>query len=183
MIVLAIDTETTGLVTAPLMPLDRQPHVIQFSGLLVEIDRTETTILDEFTTFIKPPRKELFSEKISKLTQITWENLENAPPFADVAERIFDDLIYLSPAVAAHNLSFDRMVLDFEAQRLGREIVWPERMICTVEQTNYVKGFRLDLGGLHEGLHGEKFAGAHQASADVGALVRCLITMHERGMI
>jgi hypothetical protein len=61
-------------------------------------------------------------------------------------------------------------------------VKWPRR-ICTVEQTQHIKGFRLNLSGLHEFLFGEKFSGAHRAKVDVAALVRCSSEMFKREML
>lgn len=108
--------------------------------------------------------------------------LAEAPPFSAVAERIFS-VVEKYHVVAAHHLSYDREMLDLEARRLGREIKWPRRCICTVEQTVHLRGFYLDLTSLHEHLLGSKFEGAHRAEGDVGALVRCLVEMRRRGEI
>ena len=179
MIVLALDTETSGLLESRLMKADRQPHVLQFCGILTDIDTGE--VQDEFTTFVRPPRKELLSDKISKITGITWKDLEQAPEFKDVATRIFN-MIAAAPIVVAHNLSFDQEVLDTEAKRLGTVIMWP-KVCCSTEATVHLKGYRLTLSELHEYLTGTEFEKAHSADADVKALVRCLIEMRKKDFI
>ena len=179
MIVLALDCESTGLMEGRLLKHDRQPHVIQFAATLVNLDTGER--IHEYDTFVQPPGKELLSDKVSKITGIVWDDLKNAPFFFDVADRILP-LIELSPMAVAHNLSFDRDVLDTEARRLGRSIKWP-KMFCTAEATVHLKGFRLDLASLHEHLVGMDLIGGHRADADVAALVRCLIAMRKKDLI
>jgi hypothetical protein len=73
-------------------------------------------------------------------------------------------------------------MVDIEAQRLGIELRWP-RLVCTVEQTIALKGYRLSLENLHKELFGEPFEGAHRAKADVAALTRCCRELFKRGMI
>jgi DNA polymerase III epsilon subunit-like protein len=81
--------------------------------------------------------------------------------------------------VIAHNLSYDRDMLNIEFQRLGHFIAWPPGL-CTVEQSVHYKGYRLNLTGLHEYLFGQPFAGAHRARPDVEALTRCCVEMFKR---
>ena len=175
--VLAIDTETTGLVESRLKRLEFQPHVIQFSAALVDLDAGETK--EEFSTFVRLPRQDLLTEHITKVTRITQEDLSKAELFSHYFPKI-RKMIESAEAVAAHNLSYDRDVLDIEARRLEADIAWPERLICTVEASAHASGFRLDLENLHKLLLGRGFAEAHDARADVGALVRCLVEMKRR---
>ena len=85
----------------------------------------------------------------------------------------------------AHNLSYDYAVLMAEFSRCCTEgsVKWPIRRICTVQETEFMKGFRLNLTSLHEELFGEPFAGAHRARTDVEALTRCCIELFKRGDI
>ncbi len=57
------------------------------------------------------------------------------------------------------------------------------RLICTVESTEHIKGFRLTLTKLHEHLFGEAFPSAHRAENDVRPLTRCFIELYNRGII
>lgn len=178
MIVLAIDTETTGLVESPLARVKFQPHVIEFSCAEVDLDSGE--VRDQETILIRPPDLSLIREKITEITGITVDVIRDAPQFASVADRVFSR-VERHESVAAHNLSYDKMVLDLEAARLGRSVKWPRRRICTVEQSAHLFGYNLDLTSLHEYLLGAKFEGAHSAAGDVMALVRCLVEMRKRG--
>lgn len=177
--VLAIDTETTGLIANRLMSRERQPHVIQFSSCLLDLDSAE--IFHEYSTYVKPPARDLLSDKILKITGIRWEDLEGAPAFAAVAEKV-TSIIESAPVVVAHNLAYDRGVIDVETARLGRSVAWP-RGICSVEQTIHLVGRRLDLSELHQFLTGSGHVNAHRADADVSALVRCLVEMRRRDML
>lgn len=187
MMALLIDTETTGLIENRSMPLDRQPEVIEFFGLRANLDsgKVRTT----YQVLIRPSRP--FQEQDTRsetgrkrrgttsITGITNQMLERSPLFSKVADKIID-LVEGSGTVVAHNVTFDREVLDIEAERLGRRITWPP-LICTVEQSTFYRGYRLSLGELHEHLFQEKFSGAHRAEADVRALLRCCVEMRRRG--
>jgi DNA polymerase III epsilon subunit family exonuclease len=174
---LLFDTETTGLVGSRQLKLDEQPEIIEFYGCLVDLKKGK--IHQEYETLIKP-KKEI-SAKITEITTITNEQLKDAPAFADVAEKILEQLEG-APLVIAHNVSFDKDMIDIEFERLERKVAWP-RLLCTVEQTIHIKGHRLSLTKLHQLLFNEPFAGAHRAKEDVQALMRCCIELHKREMI
>lgn len=174
------DTETTGLITNRKLKLDKQPHIIEFYGCLADLKKGK--VLSEINTFIKPPDPSLVTPEITRITGITYDDLKDAPPFASVAEDIFRTL-EKSPILIAHNLSFDKEMIDIEAERLSRSVKWPKRLLCTVEQTVHIKGFRMNLSGLHEHLFGEPFAGAHRAKIDVDALMRCSVKLVKMGVL
>lgn len=171
------DTETTGLVNNATIKLDQQPEVIEFYGCLYDLKKKK--LKAEFDTLIKP--KKPVDEKITQITGITNDMLKGAPAFKDVADKIAKH-IEGAPLAIAHNLSFDMEMLGFEFKRLERKLKWPP-VLCTVEQTVHLKGFRLSMSNLHEYLFGETFTGAHRAKVDVHALVRCAVELHKRKVI
>jgi len=180
------DTETTGLVDNRTLKLERQPEIIEFYGCLVDLGK-KGKIISEVDTLIKP--KNPLTDKpvsggkktITDITGISNEMLKDAPRFKDVAKRIHD-AITKAPLVIAHNASFDREMVQIEFERLKEKIKFP-KIICTVEQTIYMKGYRLSLSALHQELFGEPFAGAHRAKVDVSALVRCCVELHKRKIL
>lgn len=185
-IILAFDTETTGLVGNHTIRIDKQPHIIEFYGCLFNLQSGET--IAELDLLIRPPQplsdQPIFGEKktTTQITGISNEMLSSCPTFPAVADQLFTFIQQQPALLAAHNLSYDKEMLDLEAERLNRTINWP-RGICTVEQTVHLKGHRLTLPALHEHLFNEKFADAHRAKTDTQALVRCLLELHKRGII
>lgn len=173
---LLLDTETTGLIFNHLLPLDRQPEVIEFYGVVMDLQAQERQ--SDIHFFIKPSKP--VSEEITKITRITNEMLETAPTFPAVAEQI-KAAIEGAPIVIAHNLAFDMEALDIEFERLGQFLNWPQARLCSVEQTVHLRGFRLSLTALHEHLFGEPFKESHQAKVDVQAMARCLCELVKRG--
>jgi DNA polymerase-3 subunit alpha (Gram-positive type) len=173
---LVFDTETTGLVKNMLQPLDRQPHIIEFFALSLDSAGNE---LEAFHYLCNPKIK--LEEKITEITGITSEMLKDEKPFSAIAQHILE-LIEVHDEVVAHNLSFDKTVVDVEMKRCGKKVKWPS-LICTVEATEYMKGHRLNMNALHEMLFGVVFTGAHRAENDVRALARCFNELRKMGVV
>lgn len=172
---LIFDTETTGLIENMSTRPERQPEVIEFCGIM--IDRSGK-VLEELDQLIKPVTP--ITEEITGMNGITNDMVAKCQTFRGYAEGI-RDIIERSDFVVAHNAAFDRDMIDAEIKRLGMTpIAWP-RIICTVEATIHLKGYRLTLSALHQLLFNEPFKGAHRARADVEALARCVVELIKRG--
>jgi DNA polymerase III epsilon subunit-like protein len=172
---LIFDTETTGLIDNILIPMSRQPRIIEFTGILFN-DGIEDSI---YSTLFDPD--EHITPEITRITGIRNEDLKGKPRFQDKFDQIAS-LIENSDEVVAHNLSFDKQMIDFEMLRCQTTVEWP-RVICTVESTEHVKGYRLKLGELHEFLFGETFRDAHRGETDTRALARCFFELRNRGSV
>lgn len=174
---LIFDTETSDLIGNSLLADRHMPHIIEFYGCIVN---EEGDVVEELDFLCKPPQP--ISETTTRITGITQEDVKDAPPFSHFADKVFE-LIESADTVVAHNLSYDKEVVNVEAKRLGREVAWPVDLVCTVEQTEHLKGHRLSLSALHEYLFGEPFTGAHRARVDVEALAQCYLELVRRGEI
>jgi DNA polymerase III epsilon subunit-like protein len=174
---LLYDTETTGLISNHTVKMTHQPHVIEFYGCLANLKSGH--IQKELEVLIKPPVH--IEQEITDITTINDEMVKDAPSFDRVSSDIFK-FLEAAPLLIAHNASYDKEIIDLEAERLKRTIKWP-RMLCTVEQTVFMKGIRLSLSDLHTLLFGEPHAGAHRAKADVEALLRCCIELHKQDVL
>lgn len=179
------DTETTGLVRNRTLKLDQQPEVIEFYACAANLKTGKIT--KELDTLIKPAKPLSDTpapgdkKTITQITGITNEMLKNAKLFKDHAKAIIK-MLSSAPVVIAHNASFDRDMIEIEAERLGIEFKWP-KVLCTVEQTIHMKGHRLSMSALHQELFGEPFLGAHRAKADVQALLKCCVELHKREIL
>jgi len=172
---LVFDTETTDLVANSLISDTKQPHLIEFYGCVVD----DGGKLIEELEFLCDPGV-VVTEEITRITGIKTEDVFKQPKFKERAKSVWE-LIRSCDSVVAHNLAFDMSVIDIEMKRIGMQAIWPKRRICTVEETEWFKGYRLNLNALHEHLFGEKFEGAHRAKVDVTALVRCFNELRIRG--
>lgn len=178
MIAFVFDTETTALIENRTVRDEMLPEVIEFYGCVADLSSGE--ILNQVEYLIKPRRP--VPELVTKITGLTTEQLASAPSWAEVFPSI-RELIEASEAVIAHNLSFDKEVVDIECGRIGATVRWPVDLICTVEQSLHIKGIRLSMTHLHEYLFGEGFEGAHRARTDTMALLRCSTEMFKRGWL
>lgn len=173
MIVGIFDTETTGLISNHTVKMTHQPHVIEFYGCYVNLKNSK--VLRELEFLIRPPVH--IEQEITNITTITDDLVKDAPSFKIVADEIIA-FIEAAPLLIAHNASYDKEILDLEAERLSKTIKWP-RMICSVEQTVAMKGIRLSLSDLHKLIFGAPHSGAHRARADVEALTRCCVELYK----
>lgn len=176
--VLAFDTETTGLIKNTRIPLNLQPKVIEFYGVVFD-DQTGEDIAE--LEFICDPQLQL-EEIITKITGLTNRDVDGKPLFKEFIPQL-QNLFGKAEEAVAHNISYDRNMIAFEMRRADMSLEWPRRLICTVQETIGLKGHRLNLSALHEHLFGERFEGAHRAREDVHALKRCFMKLRSEGMI
>jgi DNA polymerase III epsilon subunit-like protein len=170
------DTETTDLIKNTAIPLHKQPRVIEFFGILWnDEDGSERVITSLINPGIPIP------EKSTQITGITDEMVKGAPFFANFLPDLVE-FFGTADRIIAHNLSYDKTIIQFEFSRLGSSLILPAGT-CTVEMTEHLKGFRLSLSALYEYLFNEPFAGAHRAEADVRAMLRCYRELISRGEI
>jgi len=174
---LVFDTETNALINNSSRPIEKQPQVLEVFCLVLNAAMEEVETLHQYFNPGKP-----ISKEITKITGITDETVKDAPRFMNAFGR-FKRIIESCDVVVAHILSYDIGVTDFEFARIGQTVKWPERKVCTVEATEYMKGYRLNLSGLHMELFGETFDGAHRAENDVRALARCYVELVKRGEV
>lgn len=177
MIANVFDTETTGLINSMAVPLERQPEIVQLHFTKVRLD--DGLVLGKETFLFKPSRQ--ISEEMTKIHGISNEDVASAPRFKDCADFIVNQMEFADLDIA-HNAQFDVDMLNLECKRCEREMRWP-RVICTVEQTYWLKGYRLSLTNLHAELFGEDFNEKHSAEGDVAALVRCCLELHKRAWL
>lgn len=177
---LIFDTETTQLISNSLQPIHKQPRIIEFFGIVLD-DVNNWNEVGTLGSFIDPGIP--ITEEITKITNIVQSDLRGAPSFKDFQPRL-NMMMEASDVVVAHNLTYDRDVVDFEYKRLGSFWApWPGIGYCTVESTEHLKGYRLNLNALHTELFGEGFTGAHRAETDVRALAKCYIELHRRDVL
>lgn len=171
------DTETTGLIKNGAQRIDKQPHIIELFGLTLNESLEETATWQSLFSHHKP-----LDDIIVKITGITDEMIKDAPKFYTKAEEL-KAFIESCDAVVGHNLTYDMDMVNTEMERSNLKVNWPANRICTVEQTEWIKGYRLSLGALHEYLFGTGFKDAHRAESDVRAMARCYIELVKRGML
>lgn len=172
------DTETTGLTLHPDAPLAKQPKIIEFGGVL--LNPADGLVVDELSLMINPGEE--ITPEITKITGITNEDVADAPMFAAVLPQL-KDFFSRATAVTAHNLPFDRAMINNELARIGcTDFPWPACEFCTVGLYKEEWGRNPKLTELYEYITGEKLAQTHRALDDVLALVR-VINMAELHLV
>src|SRR5262245_55281841 len=113
------DTETTGLVSSRLVKRTSLPEIIEFYAARCTFNKNGSfNIIDELELLIKPDRMineyKQGRQNITKITGITNAMLQNSPPLAQVANKMFV-FLEMAPLVIAHNLHYDEEVMDIAA--------------------------------------------------------------------
>lgn len=165
---LVFDTETTGLTLHPYADLRLQPKVIEFGGALVSL--RDGGMVDEFSILVNPGQP--LEEIITKITGLTDETLAPQPTF-DVAWPQIRNFMTRASCIVAHNLPFDKTVMQSEFRRLGivDNAAWPVREMCTVGVYTEQWGKMPTLKALYEKVMGKPLEQHHRALSDVHALV------------
>ena len=183
------DTETTGL-TVRTWTLDEQPYIVQFAGILGEIDNVNGFVeIERIDLFIKPRISIPFAA--SQVHDIYDRDVEDAP----YIEKVMDKMLWFlntTDMVVWHNIEYDEDVIRSELKRLGRDGDYqPINRICTMRScTDYCKlqgrGFAYKppkLSELYKHLFGEWFDWAHNAMVDVEATTRAFGELVKRGVV
>jgi DNA polymerase III epsilon subunit-like protein len=177
------DTETTNLIENIGRPLKDQPYIIEFFGITVDHDlMNEPGYLETAPTLsflCRPPFA--ITAETTRITGITPDLLKNVPEFRHFAPKV-KETIEAHDRVVAHNAGYDVDMTNFDMRRVDQTIEWPE-VICTIEGTEWLKGYRLNLGALHTELFGFDFADHHRAEPDTRALAKCYIELINRGIL
>lgn len=181
--VLFFDTETTGLPdNKQPTNLDVQPHIVQMAALLCSDDgeiKAEMCLMVQPQGFTVP-------SKAADIHGITTHMAMQYGMSLRGVMTLFNRMLTRSQMVVAHNLKFDKFLIECSARRAGfdvGEFAFPEEY-CTMERaTNIVKlppSERMKAVGMtgHKSpslkeayghFYGRENQGAHNAMADVRA--------------
>lgn len=187
---LFFDTETTGLPRnwkAPVTDLNNWPRLVQLAFLLY--DRAGNKI--KGGDFIIKPEGFTIPIDASRVHRITTERaLSEGQPLSSVL-LTFQELIYQSDVLIAHNMSFDEKIVGAEFLRVGMHNSIPDKnKICTMQSTtnfcaiNGPYGYKWPkLSELHYKLFRTEFEEAHNAAADINATAKCFWELKRIGKI
>ncbi len=167
---LFFDTETTNLPNYKSPPGPHQPHVVQMAAVLVDGEQ-ETSLV----TLIQPDGWSIHpdAQAVHGITQVRAK--AEGMPIADAVAR-FDEMLAQAHLVVAHNVKFDRLLMESEYMRLGRPARWPRTFCTMLTCTDIVRlparwgGFKWPtLEETYRHFFNRPLAGAHDALADVRA--------------
>jgi len=175
---LAMDTETTGLLLPSSAPLEQQPKIIELALIELQFgmgDKADQLwIVSEKSWLINPG--EPLSEVITRITGLTDADLADAPAFPQVVTEIADEFLGVE-ALVAHNLPFDLGMLVNELRRCSKEhaFPYPPRQICTVAAYHPVFGRRAKLTEVYERVMKKPLPQKHRALDDTRALAEIIM--------
>ncbi len=162
---LVVDLETTG------GSAGRGHRVTEIAALAVS-GRGE--IREEYRTLVNPERT--IPPFVSRLTNITWSMVRDAPRFHEIAEdvlRLLDGRVFV-----AHNATFDRSFLAMELERCTGEPMPDVRVLCTLKLARKVlpelRRRSLDSLAFY---YGVEIADRHRAYGDARATVDVLVRL------
>ncbi len=173
---LFIDTETTGLPRGR-----RQPRIVSIAWIVAR----ELTQPRSLRSMIIRPDGFLIPHEATALHGITTARARREGIALDVALRqlTLDVETHRPARVVAHNLDFDRTVVDAEYELLGM----PSALAgldgaCMLELSrSRWPGRRATLGKVHERLFGAPVEQAHDARADATACMRIFFALNGGG--
>ncbi len=133
-----------------------------------------TDIVDRAYRLIRPPRRNVVNAWVHGLT---WPDLSDAPPFADVWPEM-TPMLEGAHFMVAHNASFDRRVMRACCSKAGLPIP-ALRFKCTVKWSRRTFDLpRVNLKAVSE--HLEIALNHHQALSDAEACARIMIEVQRR---
>ena len=116
--VFVFDTETTGF-TMRDRPLEEQPHIVQFAGILVDIEQDGTYVeVERVNELVKPPVPIPFGA--SQVHGVYDKDVVDAMVISDQMDA-FLKLLNGANIVCGHNIQYDETVVNYELERLSRK--------------------------------------------------------------
>lgn len=145
-LILALDFETSGLFRKGLSPDDpSNPHIIQVGASLCDEDGHEGSHIESLVR----PTDWSVEDEAAKVHGITTERARRVGlPIASVLRQLMA-MVVEADLVIAHNMQFERRLIEVELQRLGAEGRWWSDVakLCTMEMATPI----LKLPGKFEG--------------------------------
>lgn len=187
--IFVFDTETTWFIDKKENDLTKQPRIIQFAGILWDLEDWIFKEEKRVDILINPKMPIPFeSSKVHHLYDI---DVKNAPFIEDKIDEIMS-YINDSDAIIWHNIEYDEDMIKIELKRLNQEYRYqPKQVICTMKNTvdfcaikwNWERFKYPKLWELHKKLFDEYFIWAHDAMTDVEATLRCFVELAKTWII
>ena len=158
-----VDVETTGA----------RPYAGDRITEIAAVVLRDGEIAEVFETLVNPQRP--IPAFITQLTNITWEMVKDAPPFAEIASDVIGVLD--GKVFVAHNAAFDWRFVSAELSRTaGRSLMG--RKLCTVKLARKLLPQlpRRSLDHVAR-YYGVDINGRHRAAGDALATAHCLLRM------
>ena len=187
--IFVFDTETTWFIDKKENDLTKQPRIIQFAGILWDLEDWKFKEVKRVNILINPKMPIPFES--SKVHHIYDIDVKNAPFIKDKIDEIMS-YINDSDSIIWHNIEYDEDMIKIELKRLNQEYRYqPKQVICTMKNTvdfcaikwNWERFKYPKLWELHKKLFDEYFIWAHDAMTDVEATLRCFVELAKTWII
>ena len=170
---LFIDTETTGL------PRGRvQPRIVSIAWIVADAPTQHRSL----KSMIVKPHGFLIPDEVSAIHGITTDRARREGIALDAAlgQLALDVKTYRPQRVVAHNLGFDRPIVEAEDRLLGLDCALGGLDgVCTVALSRgRWPNQPAKLGDVYRRLFGVPLEGAHDARHDVSACMRIFFALH-----
>ena len=184
--IFVFDTETTGFIDKKEIDLDKQPRIIQFAGILWEIEEGNFKELEKVNILVNPGIAIPFGA--SQVHHIYDIDVKDKPKIESLIDKI---LYYINSPdiIIGHNIEYDDAMIRLELKRLGREYDYrPRQVLCTMKNTVdfcALKSEKRDwfkypkLWELYKKIFWEYFSWAHDAIIDVEATLKCFLELQK----
>lgn len=188
--IFVFDTETTWFIDKKESNLDKQPHVIQFSWILWNLENGKFSEEKRIDIYINPGISIPYA---SSLVHHIYDIDVQGKSLIDT--NIDEILHYINTPdiIVWHNVEFDEEMLKLELKRLWREYDYrPKQVVCTMKTTVdfcALKGtsetrFKYPkLSELYKTLFWEYFTWAHNAIVDVENTLKCFLELVKKDVI
>lgn len=180
------DTETTGFINKKDPNLDAQPYVIQFAGILGELNDGKYTEIARKDILIKPPISiPYWASQVHHLYDIDVQDKE---PMKHQIDEIMD-FMNQAEVLIGHNIEYDEDMMKLELRRYEKLHLYnPTQVLCSMKSTvdfcalqgKWERFKYPKLGELYKKLFGEYFIGAHDAMVDVEATLKCFLELEKK---
>ena len=185
-----IDTETTGLPrrrNAPYSEVGNWPRLVQLAWVLVDEGGKELSAVERI---VKPDGFSI-PDDAARIHGITTAMARQEGLLLVEVLAEFTAALERSKTVIAHNVDYDRPVLEAEFIRAGMKcLLGSKELVCTKDSsTNFCAlpgryGYKWPtLDELHRKLFNSQMGAAHNALVDVRACMKCFFELERRGVI
>ena len=184
--ILVFDTETTGFINKKEIDLNKQPHIIQFAGILGELQDGKYNEISRKNIFINPGVPIPYAA--SQVHHIYDIDVKDAPVMGEQVDEMMD-FLNLADAIIGHNIEYDEDMIRLELKRYDKGYLYkPDQVLCTMKtsvdfcalQGKWERFKYPKLWELYKKLFWEYFIGAHDAMTDVEATLKCFLALEKQ---
>jgi DNA polymerase-3 subunit epsilon len=186
--VLVFDTETTGLLPKYISTSEtyRFPYVVQLSWMVFDMGKNKISELNDY--IIQLPQCVKITKENANIHGIDTELMrEKGKDIVPILKKFKNDVL-LSTIIVAHNIAFDKKIIEVEFYRHGLGC-WSDlrkKEYCTMKKGNRLCNLKMKsfysnkmiskyprLSELHNKLFGEVPKNLHNALIDIILCFRC----------